>query len=153
VHYAGLSKTQSGSGYNDMPEHAPIAKITHPRLQAALFRKRLFALLDKGRSTPRHLGHGSGRIGQDHPRRLWYHFDDSNIATFFYYLRLAEKKAASRYKNPLPLFSIVYMRGGVSTLTRNFFEKLCSRLKPPFTSRKKGLNVELLQHARKTTLG
>ena len=64
---------------------------------------------------------------------LWYQMDggDADLATFFYYMGLAAKKAAPRYKRPLPLFTPEY-GFGVPTFTRRYFESLCSRLKPPY---------------------
>jgi hypothetical protein len=55
---------------------------------------------------------------------------DADIASFFYYLGLAGKKAAPRIKRPLPLLTPEYGLG-IPTFTRRYFEDLCSRLKPP----------------------
>ena len=44
---------------------------------------------------------------------------------------LAVRKAAPRYRKPLPLFTPEYGLG-VQTFTRRYFEELCSRLKPPY---------------------
>ncbi len=64
---------------------------------------------------------------------LWYQVDerDSDAASFFYYMGVAARKAAPRYKKPLPLFTPEYGLG-VPTFTRRYFETLCSRLKPPY---------------------
>jgi ATP/maltotriose-dependent transcriptional regulator MalT len=63
---------------------------------------------------------------------IWYQVDegDSDIATFFYYMGLAAKKAAPRKRKPLPLLTPEYMMG-VPAFTRRYFEELFSRLKPP----------------------
>lgn len=64
---------------------------------------------------------------------LWYQVDasDADPATFFYYMGLAAKKAAPRYRKPLPLLTPEYLQG-LSTFSRRFFENLYTRLKPPF---------------------
>lgn len=63
---------------------------------------------------------------------LWYQVDegDSDIASFFFYLGLAVKNAAPRYRKPMPLLTAEYLQG-IHTFTRRFFEELFSRLKPP----------------------
>lgn len=118
-----------------------IAKITKPNLSHVLPRERLFSLLDEGRRSPVTWVSGPGGSGKttliaswlDAKKFpcLWYHLDedDNDIATFFYYLGLAAKKAAPRYKKALPLLTPEYLRG-IPTFTRRFFEELCSRLKP-----------------------
>ncbi len=120
-----------------------IAKIVPPRPLKVLHRQRLFGLLDKGRSSeviwisgPA----GSGKTtlassylaAKDIPC-LWYHLDerDSDLATFFYYMGLAAKRAAPRYKKPLPLLTGEYLLG-VPAFSRRYFENLCLRLRPPF---------------------
>ncbi len=64
---------------------------------------------------------------------LWYQVDegDADLATFFYYMGLAARKAAPRHKKPLPLFTPEYGLGA-ATFTRRYFENLCSRLKQPY---------------------
>jgi DNA-binding SARP family transcriptional activator len=63
---------------------------------------------------------------------LWYQVDqgDADIATFFYYMGLAVKKAAPRKRKPLPLLAPEYLQG-ISTFTLRYFEELYSRLIPP----------------------
>ena len=45
---------------------------------------------------------------------LWYRMDegDGDIATFFYYLGLAAKKASPRKRKPLPLLTPEYLQVG-----------------------------------------
>jgi len=64
---------------------------------------------------------------------LWYQVDegDSDIATFFYYMNMATKKAAPRKQKPLPLFTPEYAMG-IPVFTRRYFENLYSRFKAPF---------------------
>ena len=119
------------------------AKITRPKTAGIIQRERLFRLLDQ------YLGHGvtfiSGPPGSGKTilmssyvdtRRLpclWYQLDqsDADIATFFYYLSLAAKRAAPKHKKQLPLFTPEYSLG-LPTFTRRYFENLCLRLKPPY---------------------
>ena len=63
---------------------------------------------------------------------LWYQLDegDADLATFFYYLGQAAKKAAPRKQKSLPLLTPEY-RQGISTFTRRYFENLYERLKLP----------------------
>jgi len=118
------------------------AKITRPTLSEIVPRERLFRLLDKELEKPLIWISGPAGSGKTtlaasflDARKLpclWYYLDegDSDIATFFYYMGLAAKRAAPRFKNPLPLLTTEYL-GGVSTFTKRYFEILCSRLRPP----------------------
>ncbi len=120
-----------------------IAKISRPNAQEITPRKRLFRLLDGARKQPilwvtGPVGSGktsliAGYLDARKLPSLWYQADerDSDIASFFYYLGLATKKAAPRYRKPLPLLTPEYL-GGIPTFTQRFFENLYSRLKPPF---------------------
>jgi len=125
-----------------MTEHTHIAKITRPRLSEVLPRMRLFCLLDQNRcpitwvSGPPGSGKTTLVASYLDNRKLpciWYQIDecDGDIATFFYYMGRAGKKAAPKVKRPLPLLTPEY-RLGVATFTRRFFENLFNRLKPPF---------------------
>ena len=60
---------------------------------------------------------------------IWYQCDegDADLATFFYYMGLAAKKVAPRYKTPLLLLTPEYV-GGIPAFTRRYFEQLYSRL-------------------------
>ncbi len=112
-----------------------ITKITRPRISDVLERSRLFHLLDLSRKAPVTWISGPGGSGKTtlvasylDARKLpclWYRLDegDADIATFFYYMGLAAKKAASRFKKPLPLLTPEY-RLGIPTFTRRYFEEL-----------------------------
>jgi LuxR family transcriptional regulator, maltose regulon positive regulatory protein len=121
---------------------APIAKINRPRLSEVFPRKRIFRLLDLAVERPIvwvSAPAGSGKstliaswLDARKLPSLWYQVDegDGDIATFFYYLGLAAKKAAPHQRKPLPLLTPEYLQG-ISTFSRRYFEKLFSRLKTP----------------------
>ncbi len=118
-------------------------KISRPRISGVLPRERLFRLLDESLARPVSWVNGPGGCGKStlvasylDSRKLpclWYQIDegDGDIATLFYYLGLAAKKAAPRHRHPLPLFTPEYLPD-IATFTRRFFENLFSRLKPPY---------------------
>ena len=127
-----------------MKKDAPsLAKITRPSAVGILPRRRLFLCLDRPRSRPilRVSGPpGSGKtsliasyIDVRKLSCLWYQVNetDSDIASFFFYLGLAAKKASPRFRRPLPLLTPEYLMG-ISTFTLRFFEHFYGRLKPPF---------------------
>ena len=121
----------------------PIAKITRPHASNILRRERLFRVLDEARSltatwitSPA----GSGKtmlvasyLDDRALPCLWYRADsgDTDTATFFYYLGLAARSAAPRFRSPLPLFSPEYT-AGIAVFARRYFEHLCQRLPSPF---------------------
>jgi LuxR family maltose regulon positive regulatory protein len=119
-----------------------IGKITRPALADIYPRRRLFRLLDTGRKRPVTWVSGPAGSGKTtlvanwiEGRKLpclWYQIDegDADTATFFYYLGLAGKKAAPRYRKPLPLLTPEYLLD-VSTFSKRYFENLCSRLQTP----------------------
>ncbi|MCF8036774.1 MAG: hypothetical protein K9K62_07870 [Desulfobacteraceae bacterium] len=119
-----------------------LAKLTKPRLQKVLPRYRLFSLLDESRSYPAIWVSGPGGSGKttllssyiDEYQLpcLWYKIDesDSDIATFFYYMRLAAKKIAPGRIKDLPLLSPEYAQS-VPAFTRRYFEELFDRLEKP----------------------
>ncbi|HXX35853.1 MAG TPA: BTAD domain-containing putative transcriptional regulator [Thermodesulfobacteriota bacterium] len=121
----------------------PLAKITRPGATGLFPRKRLFRLLDQGRKNPIVLVYGppgsgktslvSSYLDTHKLPCLWYRIDegDADLATFFYYMGIAAKKATPRKRKPLPLFTPEYLQG-VSTFTVRYFENLLSRLKAPF---------------------
>lgn len=114
------------------------AKITRPTLSGVVQRNRLFTLLDGKSGKPITWVSAPGGSGKStlvasylDARKLpciWYQCDegDSDLATFFYYMGLAAKKAAPRIKKPLPLLTPEYL-AGIPTFTRRYFELLFSR--------------------------
>jgi ATP/maltotriose-dependent transcriptional regulator MalT len=120
-----------------------INKITPPELPKVVLRKHLFRILDKKehyQATWVSAMAGSGKttlvashLNNNNFPCLWYQMDegDGDIATFFYYLGLAAKKATPRKRKPLPLLTPEYLPG-ISVFARRFFENLCSRVSPPF---------------------
>lgn len=135
-----------------------ITKITRPRISDVLERSRLFHLLDiKGKASVTWIS-GPGGSGKTtlvasylDARKLpclWYRLDDgdADIATFFYYMGLAGKKAAPRFKNPLPLLTPEYLLG-IPTFTRRYFEELFLRLSSSHT-----LSSRRLRHAASSGL-
>jgi len=120
-----------------------LAKITRPSAVGILPRKRLFLRLDRLRSRPILWVSGPPGSGKTSliasyidVRKLsclWYQVNetDSDIASFFFYLVLAAKKASPRFRRTLPLLTPEYLMG-ISTFTLRFFEHLYGRLKPPF---------------------
>jgi len=121
------------------------AKITRPFSPDVLDRTRLFRVLDATAAKPVvwvSAPAGSGKttlvaswLGSRSIPALWYQCDDgdADLATFFYYLGQAGKKAAPRHRTPLPLLTPEY-RAGVATFARRYFENLCSRLLPKSAS-------------------
>jgi len=124
-------------------------KITRPELTGIFRRERLFQLLDSSRNYPITWVSGPAGCGKTSlvasyldERKLpciWYQVDegDSDIASFFYYMGLAGKKAAPRRRKPLPLLTPEYLLD-IPTFTLRFFENLCGRLNPPSPPFKKG---------------
>src|SRR5215831_14863872 len=97
------------------------AKLTRPKLFAALPRERLFDLLDERRRHPVVWVCGPPGVGKTtlvasyltarKLRGIWYQVDeaDADPATFFYYLGLAAANAKRRKRNPLPLLTPEYL--------------------------------------------
>ncbi len=124
-------------------ERVSIAKISKPVVKEAFPRKRLFSLLDRMQDLPvtwisSPAGSGKTTLVASYVDAkkipcLWYQVDqgDSDIATFFYYMGLAGRKAAPRFRKPLPLLTPEYLQG-ISTFTLRYFENLFSRFKAPF---------------------
>ncbi|OGW54928.1 MAG: hypothetical protein A2Y81_13510, partial [Nitrospirae bacterium RBG_13_43_8] len=122
---------------------ASLAKITQPSFSGVYQRERLFQRLDKSLEYPITWitgppGSGKTVLVSSYLRAgtlpcLWYQIDeaDSDIATFFYYMSMAAKKASPRRKKPLPLLTPEYMLG-IPTFTRRYFEDLYGRLHTPF---------------------
>ena len=120
-----------------------LAKITKPTIRGMVPRPRLFKLLDRGRRVPAIWVSGPAGSGKTtlvasylEARKLpclWYQVDegDADIATFFYYLGLAARKAAPRSRRPMPLLTPEYAFG-IPTFTKRYFEELSLRLGAPF---------------------
>jgi len=120
-----------------------LAKITRPSAVGILPRRRPFLRLDRSRSRP--ILWVSGPPGSGKTSLIASYLDvrklsclcyqvnetDSDIASFFYYLGLAAKKASPRFQRPLPLLTPEYLTG-ISTFTLRLFEHLYGRLEPPF---------------------
>lgn len=123
------------------------AKITRPKLSKTVERKRLFKLLDSGckklivyLSAPAGSGKTTLVASYLNCRKLpclWYSVDkgDGDIASFFYYMGLATKKAAPGYKKPLPLLTIEYL-ADIPIFTRRYFENLFGSYRPRQLSRR-----------------
>ncbi|MBI2472586.1 MAG: hypothetical protein HYV59_15335 [Planctomycetes bacterium] len=123
--------------------HTYIAKITRPKIRGICLRKRLFLRMDAGRDHPVTWVTGPPGSGKTtlvasylDTRRvpiLWYQVDsgDADIATFFYYMGMAAKKAFPGKRKPLPVLTPEYL-SDISSFTRRYFEELYSKLKPPF---------------------
>ena len=120
-----------------------LAKTSRPRLPTVLLRRRLFSLLDRRRTRPLVWLTGPPGAGKTtlissyldlrHLRALWYQVDkgDGDLATFFYYLGEAAKRAVPRARSRLPMLTPEY-RAGVSTFARRYFQDLYRHLRAPF---------------------
>lgn len=148
--YGGLDSSQ-GEGIAGSPPNPPcppdyksrisIAKITQPRCTGVLGRTRLFRLLDACRRHPVtwiSAPAGSGKttlvssyLSHKKVPCIWYRVDegDGDIATFFYYMGLAAKKASSRKRISLPLFTPEFLMG-MPAFSLRYFEHLYHALKP-----------------------
>jgi two-component SAPR family response regulator len=64
---------------------------------------------------------------------LWYQVGagDADPATFFYYMGIGARKAASRFRSPLPLLTPEYALG-IQVFAKRYFESLFGRLPQPF---------------------
>lgn len=117
-----------------------LAKLTRPRLHAALLRERLLAKLDQERRESAAIWvngpPGSGKttlvaswIDARQQPALWYQIDsgDADLSTFFYYLGQAARPFARKGTKPLPLLTPEFL-GDVQAFARRFFRELYARL-------------------------
>lgn len=118
-------------------------KIARPAVSGIFARERLFTMLDSGQGKPVTWVSGPAGSGKttlvasyvdtkDLPC-LWYQVDegDGDVATFFYYMGMAAKKAAPRKRKTLPLLAPEYL-ADLSTFSRRYFESLCDLMPRPF---------------------
>ena len=119
------------------------AKISRPKVNDVIERKRLFTELDQAGKRPvvwLSSPAGSGKttlissyIDARGLRCLWYQVDegDEDLATFFHYMRLAGRKANGRRRKTLPLLTPEYLVA-IHAYAKRFFENLFNRLPQPF---------------------
>jgi len=126
-------------------ETPKLAKLTRPRLFDAVRRDRLFRLMDEGARSRRVTwiesppGAGKTTLVASYLEArdlggIWFQVDpgDNDLATFFYYLGLAERTLPGRRRQqrPMPLFTPEYL-ADVTGFARRFFRTLFERIGTP----------------------
>lgn len=116
-----------------------LAKLTRPRLHAAIKRTRLFKLLDQRKQHPivwvsGPPGAGKTTLVVSYTERVgipvyWYQVDqgDRDLASFFYYLSELAKQSGPRTRSTLPLLTAEYqndLTGFARRFSREFFARL-----------------------------
>jgi LuxR family maltose regulon positive regulatory protein len=131
--------TAAGRKRRDVAHTPALAKIARPVLTRVYARVRLFRLLDRARKRPvvwvsAPAGSGKTTLVASYvkARRLpvvWYQMDasDNDVASFFYHMGLAARRAAARRRS-LPLLTGEYL-AGLPTFTANYFRDLFGRLR------------------------
>jgi LuxR family transcriptional regulator, maltose regulon positive regulatory protein len=121
-----------------------MSKISRPLQKGVCLRHRLFKKLNSLCHLPViwiSAPAGSGKTTLvssyiNHRKKpcLWYQLDsgDEDLATFFYYMGQAIRKAAPDFRNPMPPLTPEYLRG-FTTFAVRYFEELNRRMKKPFT--------------------
>ena len=124
------------------PPPVYLAKISQPNPGSYFPRQNLFAQLDAalGKKLIWVSGlAGSGKttlassyIEERRIPSLWYQLDegDADIASFFYYLKIAAENKITGLKNDLPLFTAEYF-SGIEAFSRNFFRRLYAVMPAP----------------------
>jgi LuxR family transcriptional regulator, maltose regulon positive regulatory protein len=117
-------------------------KINRPISNGTCLRHRLFKKIDEMRDLPVvwiSAPPGSGKttlissyLGFRKIPCLWCQLDqgDEDLATFFYYVGQAIRKAAPGFRKPMPLFTPEYSLG-IPNFAMKYFEELGRRMKKP----------------------
>jgi LuxR family maltose regulon positive regulatory protein len=116
--------TRKQASHAASAEHKPspkLAKLTRPQASNAVLRYRLFTRLDEAQERPIVWIHGPPGAGKTtllasyltakKCSGIWYQIDsdDSDPASFFYYLGLATTAKAPRKRRPMPLLTPEYL--------------------------------------------
>lgn len=120
---------------------ASLVKITRPRYSDVFKRERLFPLLGDPHNrvvwiaAPAGAGKttlASSYLAASEVPHLWYQLDagDADLPTFFHYLGLGARAAASP-EIALPHLTSEYL-AGLQAFARRYFEALAAQLEPPF---------------------
>jgi ATP/maltotriose-dependent transcriptional regulator MalT/DNA-binding SARP family transcriptional activator len=130
------------SGLQQIQASLAPAKLTRPATTGSLARERLYQEFDRSLERPivwvaGPAGSGKTTLVSSYVEArgascLWYQMDsdDSDLASFFYYLGRAVQMADPANPNELPLLTSEYLQG-IHTFSRSFFEELFERLGRP----------------------